>query len=87
MRKIVRVLAPLCLVVAGVAIAAPAAATKFKDDKEKKGYAIGFQIGSDFARQFKSGQGPDVNLTMIGQGFKDALEGKEGALKPEEITK
>lgn len=53
---------------------------KLDNDKNKASYAIGMQIG----RSLKS-QNADVNVQALSAGIEDALAGKEGDLKPEEM--
>lgn len=51
-----------------------------KTDAQKVSYAIGQQIG----RQIKA-QGMEVDVDVLGASIKDAIEGKESRLKPEEM--
>lgn len=53
---------------------------KLDNDKNKASYAIGMQIG----RSLKS-QNAEVNVSALSAGIEDALAGKEGELKPEEM--
>ena len=56
----------------------PAAAPS--DEKERLGYSIGYQVGSDFHRQ-----GIDIDAEMLARGVRDALAGKDPALTPDQM--
>lgn len=72
-------------VVSGAALVAAVALVgcnkaKLNTDQEKASYAIGQQIG----RSLKM-QNADVNVNSLEAGLKDALDGKDAKLKPEEM--
>lgn len=50
------------------------------DEKEKLGYSVGYQVGSDFRRQ-----GIAIDPEMVVRGVRDALAGAEPAVPPEEM--
>ena len=50
------------------------------DEKQKLGYSVGYQVGSDFRRQ-----GIAIDPEMVVRGVRDALAGTEPALPPEEM--
>src|SRR5258708_32436718 len=52
----------------------------FKDTKEKASYSIGVSIGKNF-----KAQGADLNLEIVLQGMKDAVEGKKTLMTDQEI--
>ena len=51
-----------------------------KSDQDKAGYAIGMQIGNSM-----KAQNAEVSVPAVALGLKDAYEGKESRLKPEEM--
>ena len=53
---------------------------KLDNDQEKASYAIGQQIGKSLKMQ-----NADVAINSLVGGMQDALDGKEGRLKPEEM--
>lgn len=53
-----------------------------KDDEDKVGYSIGFQIGGDFKQQ-----GISLKPETLAKGVQDALSGAQPAMKPEEMEK
>ena len=55
---------------------------KLNTDQEKASYAIGQQIGKSLKMQ-----NADVIVPSLNAGMQDALDGKEGKLKPEEMQK
>ncbi len=55
---------------------------KLNTDQEKASYAIGQQIGKSLKMQ-----NADVVVPSLNAGMQDALDGKEGKLKPEEMQK
>jgi FKBP-type peptidyl-prolyl cis-trans isomerase len=55
---------------------------KLNTDQEKASYAIGQQIGKSLKMQ-----NADVVVPSLVAGMNDAIEGKEGKLKPEEMQK
>jgi FKBP-type peptidyl-prolyl cis-trans isomerase len=55
---------------------------KLNTDQEKASYAIGQQIGKSLKMQ-----NADVIMPSLVSGMNDAIEGKDGKLKPEEMQK
>ena len=53
---------------------------KLNTDQEKASYAIGQQIGKSLKMQ-----NADVVMPSLNAGMQDAMDGKEGKLKPEEM--
>ena len=53
---------------------------ELKNEKEKAGYSVGYQMGSDFRRQ-----GMEMDPDMVAKGFRDALAGTEPLMTPNEM--
>ena len=66
--------------VASVALVGCDKKAKLNTDQEKASYAIGQQIGKSLKMQ-----NADVVMPSLVGGMQDALDGKEGKLKPEEM--
>jgi FKBP-type peptidyl-prolyl cis-trans isomerase FklB len=59
----------------------PAAkATESAEDREKLGYSIGYQVGSDFRRQ-----GLEIDPELVVKGVLDAMAGSEPLMTPGEM--
>ena len=65
---------------AALSLAAADSPSPFKDTKEKASYSIGVSIGQNFKNQ-----GADLNLEIVLQGMKDAVEGKKTLMTDQEI--
>jgi FKBP-type peptidyl-prolyl cis-trans isomerase FklB len=65
---------------AAFSLAAADSPPPFKDTKEKASYSIGVSIGKNFKTQ-----GADLNLEIVLQGMKDAVEGKKTLMTDQEI--
>ena len=65
---------------AAFSLAAADSPPPFKDTKEKASYSIGVSIGKNF-----KAQGADLNLEIVLQGMKDAVEGKKALMTDQEI--
>ncbi len=65
---------------AALSLAAADSPPPFKDTKEKASYSIGVSIGQNFKNQ-----GADLNLEIVLQGMKDAVEGKKTLMTDQEI--
>src|SRR2546428_12719221 len=65
---------------AALSLAAADSPPPFKDTKEKASYSIGVSIGKNF-----KAQGADLNLEIVLQGMKDAVEGKKTLMTDQEI--
>ena len=76
----VKVLTTSVAVLAAVGFTACEKKADLSNDKGKASYAIGMQIG----RSLKS-QNADVDLVALNAGMADAVGGKDGKLKPEEM--
>jgi FKBP-type peptidyl-prolyl cis-trans isomerase FklB len=59
---------------------APAAASAFKNQKEKLSYAIGMEMGKGVKTQ-----GIDVDPAMLNQGLNDAISGAKPKMSDEEL--
>ena len=72
----------VALVVAVIGTSALVGCNKAKldSDQEKASYAIGQQIGKSLKMQ-----NADVVIPALVAGLNDAIEGKDGKLKPEEM--
>jgi FKBP-type peptidyl-prolyl cis-trans isomerase FklB len=68
------------LVVAACLFADASSAEEPADEKQKLGYGIGYQVGSDFRRQ-----GIAIDPEMVVRGVRDALSGAEPAVPLEEM--
>jgi FKBP-type peptidyl-prolyl cis-trans isomerase FklB len=55
-------------------------AADLASEREKLGYSIGYQVGSDFQRQ-----GIEIDPEMLVKGARDALSGAEPAMTPDEM--
>ena len=53
-----------------------------KDENDRIGYSIGYQIGGDFKRQ-----GVEIRPELIVKGIQDALAGAEPLMAPEEMKR
>ena len=59
----------------------PAAASPFKDQKEKASYALGMNLGNNLRKQ-----SVDVDPNIFAQGFKDALSGGKTMMTDQEAV-
>jgi len=57
-------------------------ATEIRDENDRIGYSIGYQIGGDFKRQ-----GVDLKSDLVVQGMRDAVQGAKPLLTPEEMNR
>jgi FKBP-type peptidyl-prolyl cis-trans isomerase FklB len=57
-----------------------AEATDLEGEKQKLSYSVGYQVGGDFTRQ-----GLSIDPELVVQGVRDALEGSEPLMTPEEM--
>lgn len=75
------------IIAIAISLALPAAfAIDLKDDTQKGSYAIGVDMGQTF-KSFQTSKNKDVlNLDALFQGIKDSYEGKELALKEDELA-
>ena len=96
MKKTVLILAAIALVFASAdakdkknkkdAVVAPVVEKVFNSDVDSMSYALGMNVGADFAKNLKGIPGGKSNKDLLIKGFAAAMKGDSTLLKPEVAT-
>jgi len=94
MKKTVFILAAIALVSASATAkdkkkkdVAPVVCTKvFNNDVDSMSYALGMNVGADFAKNIKGIPGGKSNIDLLIKGFATAMKGDSALMKPEVAT-
>jgi FKBP-type peptidyl-prolyl cis-trans isomerase FklB len=81
-REMRRVLLAACLAVCLSGVCPAGEKPEPKDESDRIGYSIGYQIGGDFKRQ-----GVELRSDLVVKGIEDALAGAEPLMAPEEMKR
>jgi FKBP-type peptidyl-prolyl cis-trans isomerase FklB len=77
-----RALAFLPFLALSFGLCAAGEAPEIRDDSDRIGYSIGYQIGGDFRRQ-----GVELRPDLVVKGIRDAVDGANPLMTPEEMSR